>query len=547
MGHLFQGKGAALFAAALSFFILLPLISILQTAVMPDGAWKPEAALSAVMAPENGKTIINSLILGFLVTIVATLFAAPAAWFLSRTRLAGKAWLDVLCLVPFMTPPYIASMGWILFMQKRGLAEQLFPALESVTPHFFSLAGLVLVMALHGFPFLVTILKNAIAELPPSMEESAAVFGAPFRKRLFRVVIPLLTPSYAVGALLVFVRTLSEYGTPATLGQRIGYPVFTTSIHDFAALQPVQFGQASALSVVLTVICLAFWLMQKKVSGSGYDFSGRGQRARMTSGKKSVLLAGSGFLTVLFFFSAVIPWFTVLAVSLMKLRGKGLAAANLTFAHYHQFFFDNDGAFSALTNSLILAAGAATIASLIGAAAAVYCWRRKSALARSVESIALLPEMVPGIVLVLGMMIFWNTIYDWIPLYNTLGILLVAYVVLFLPFAVQYTQSALFQISPSLMAAARVFGASPMAAFFRVAVPLAWRGILAGWMMIFIISFRELVAPSLMAPTNTEVVSTFIMNQFEQGDVSAGMCMAVTTMILTSIAFFLMDTFAGRK
>ncbi|WP_196593669.1 ABC transporter permease [Pectinatus sottacetonis] len=506
-------------------------------------------AIKAWSIPGNDITIFHSLLLGILVTLVSSIIAWPAAYFISRATPAVQRWLDIIFLIPFMTPPYIAAMGWILFMQKRGLLEQIMPSAATAAVHFFSLEGLVLVMSLHGFPFLVTILKNAMLEIPVSMEESAAVFGASLKERIIKILFPLLTPSFAAGAFLIFVRTLSEYGTPATLGQRIGFSVFTTSIHDMATLAPIQFGSASALSIILTIICLGAWYLQRVSSGKGYDFSGRTKRTIVQYDKQRVIpIVGKLFLLFLFFCSAIIPWFTVFSVSFMKLLGKGLALSNMSFIHYKDFFFSHSNkAMDAMVNSLCLSFIAACIAVLFGTMIAIYIWHKNSKTAQLIEGISLLPAMIPGIVLSLGIMIFWDKISLIIPLYNTKGILLLAYICLFLPFAIQYTKAALFQISPSLISAARVCGADSISILLRIIIPLISREMFASWMMIFIVSLRELVAPSLMAPTNTQVISTFIMNEFEQGDVSLGMCMAVFCMILTLIIFLCMNIFTDKK
>ena len=532
----------------LFILILLPLFSIMQTAILPAGVFNVQEAVQAWCAPGNTTAIFHSLLLGVLVTLVSSAMAWPAAYFISRSSPAVQRWLDIIFLIPFMTPPYIAAMGWILFMQKRGLLEQLLPQAAPAAVHFFSLGGLVLVMSLHGFPFLAAILKNAMLEIPASMEESAAVFGAPFRKRITKIFFPLLIPNFAAGAFLIFVRTLSEYGTPATLGQRIGFSVFTTSIHDLATLAPVQFGSASALSIILTVICLGFWYLQHLAGGEGYDFTGRAEKtAAQNNVQQKIPVIGKLFLVLLFFCSAVIPWFTVFSVSFMNLQGRGLALINMTLVHYRDFFLSNGKAIDAIINSLFLSFFAACAAVLLGSIIAVYIWRRNSKTARLTEGISLLPAMMPGIVLSLGIMILWNKLSPILPLYNTKGMLLLAYICLFLPFAVQYTKAALFQISPSLIYAARVYGAAPVSVFLHIVIPLISRGMLASWMMIFIVSLRELVAPSLMAPTNTQVISTFIVNEFEQGDVSIGMCMAVFCMLLTLICFLCINIFMHPK
>lgn len=126
--------------------------------------------------------------------------------------------------------------------------------------------------------------------------------------------------------------------------------------------------------------------------------------------------------------------------------------------------------------------------------------KSRSKLGKVVEVVGLLPEMLTGIVLVIGIMLFWNRIYNVIPLYNTLGIMILAYVVLFLPYTIQYVTSSFTQISGSLEAAARVFGESPGYIFRHVTLPLIMKGVFAGWTMTFMIAFRELVTASLIAP-----------------------------------------------
>lgn len=135
---------------------------------------------------------------------------------------------DLLFLIPFMTPPYIASMGWILFHAETWPFRPALPCLSQWRPRLFTLGGLVLVMSLHLFPFMLTLLRNAMANIPSSLEESAAVMGAPFSVRMRKIFLPLLLGNYAIGALLIFVKTLSEYGTPIHL----------SGVSDLTSLRP---------------------------------------------------------------------------------------------------------------------------------------------------------------------------------------------------------------------------------------------------------------------------------------------------------------------
>ncbi len=538
-----------LLAALLVFMIVCPLVMIFAEAAITDGRLDFSAAFRTITTPGNLLTIYNSLLLGFAVVAVSTLIAAPLAYILSRTQLARYKFLDIIFMIPFMTPPYIASMGWILFMQKRGLLEQLWPQSQSFSPAFFSFGGLVLVMSLHIFPFMMSILKNAMLNIPESLLESGAVFGAGFTERLRKIFLPLLTGNYVIGALLVFVKTISEYGTPATLGHRIGFYVFTTDIHRYATTAPIDFGQAASLSSVLIAICLIFWYCQNYITArKSYNLiSGKGSRVQPPKLALPALTCCILYLAAIIIMAIGIPYFSVISTSLIKLRGFGLAEGNFTYMHYIDLFLENPKGQQALTNSFLLAVSSATIAAALGTLTVLAVRSLPKKCAKALEAISLLPEMLPGIATVIGLMLFWNHIYKLLPLYNTPGILVLTYVVLFLPFSVQYVTSSFTQISANLLGAGRIFGGTPKYVFRRITLPLLSKGILTGWMMTFIIAFRELVAPSLIAPPNMLVVSTFIIREFEQGSVSIGMAMAVICVLFTTISLIALNKFINRQ
>lgn len=542
-------SSAALQGLLLLVLILFPLLMIFVRAIAPNGVLDLGQALDTLLQSGNLKTIFNSLLLGFCVTAMCTLLAAPLSYLLARTSLGRHQWLDTVLLIPFMTPPYIASMGWILFMQKRGLFQQLFPFTGAWSEGFFSFFGLVLVMSLHTFPFMTGILKNALLNMPSSLEESGAVYGGSFLYRLRRILLPLLKGNYVIGALLVFVKTISEYGTPATLGKRIGFYVFTTDIHRFATVAPVNFGSAAILSSVLVFICMAMWLVQSSITrkNSYRLVSGKGQKRKVHQLKGPMKALAWAFIGMLFLVAIAVPYFSVISTSLIKLRSFGLRAGNFTFDHYTAMFTENPKAVQAITNSLVLSLSSAGIAVTLGTWMVLTMKRLKNRAARVLEGISLLPEMLPSIVLIIGIMLLWNSLYRIIPLYNTKGIMVLAYVTLFLPYTIQYVSSSYLQISPSLLEAGRSFGGGRFYVIRRVVLPLLKRGILSAFSMTFIISFRELVTASLIAPPNTLVISTFITREFEQGSVSVGMAMAVLCVLITTGLMLAMNILVNRR
>ena len=523
--------------ALLTGLILCPLITVFAKAVIIDGRLDLYQAWRTIASAENVQTICNSLLLGVCVVLCSTVIAVPTAFLLARTELKKHSWLDIIFMIPFMTPPYIASMGWILFMQKKGLFQQLFPATGSWSEGFFCFGGLVL-----------TMLKNAMLNIPASLEESGAVFGAGFGLRLRKIFSPLLTGNYAIGALLVFVKTLSEYGTPYTLGRRIGFYVFTTDIHRYSTTAPIDFGRSASLSSILVCICMVMWLLQNDITNKkSYRLvSGKGSRPAQTKLSAAGKLGAWLWVALVVLIVIGVPYFSIISTSVIKLRGYGLAAGNFTLDHYKELL-TTPKALSSIWKSLFLAVSSATICSVIGTAVVVAVRKSTGFFKKALEGISPLPEMLPSIVLVIGIMLFWNAIYQVLPLYNTIWIIVLAYVVLYLPYTVQYVTSAFTQINDSLLQAGRVFGGTPAYVFRRVTLPMISRGIFAGWMMIFIIAFRELVTASLIVPPNTLVVSTYINREFEQGSVSLGMAMAVLCVLITTTALLVFNRLVGKQ
>ena len=540
---------SAIVILLLVLLIICPLLSIFREAAFTEGRFNLSGAIATIAESENAEMIASSLLLGILVVIVSSLIALPLAYIFSRTEFAKYRFFDIIFMIPFMTPPYIASMGWILFMQKRGLMQQLFPSLAFISDWFFSLGGLVLVMSFHVFPFMMTMMKNAMLSVPSSLDEAGAVLGARFLLRIRKLFMPLLTGNYAIGALLVFVKTISEYGTPSTLGRRIGFEVFTTDIHRYATVAPIEFGKSASLASVLVGICLLIWFLQNYITmRKTYSLiSGKGNSMRVKKMSKGAMAVSVIFIAAVVFFSMAIPLFSVISSSLIKLRGYGLRAGNYTFDNYIKVFTEDTQGINALSVSIFLAVSSATIAAILGTVSVTLTRSAGKRTGKIIEGISLLPEMLPSIVLVLGIMLFYNGIYKIIPIYGTLGIMVLSYVILFLPYTVQYVTSSYSQISPSLSSAGRICGGSPLYVFLHITLPLISRGIISGWMMTFIIAFRELVTPSLIAPTNTLTVSTYINRQFEQGSVGKGMAMAVICILFSTMSLLILNKVVLRE
>jgi iron(III) transport system permease protein len=534
--RLTQRFALGLSVVLLTILVLIPLALVMWRSFTPHGDFELLGPLTVVTQRNLLEVLTNSLLLGALVVVGTTLIALPLAFLAARTEIGRARWLDLVLLIPFMTPPYIGSMGWILFMQNRGLMDQFFPMFGFTRATFFSMWGVVLVMSLHLYPFLYLILKNALREIGGSLDDAGAICGGSFFYRLRRITLPLVFSSYTMGALLVFVKTISEFGTPATLGRRVGFYVLTTEIYRFTSNWPIDFASAAALSSVLLITSMIVWYVQS-VLADRYQYSVigvSGAPARLQPlGRWKVAAWAYVILTLLV--SIGVPYFAIVGTSVMQVRGTWLVVDNLTLSHYAEIFRSGSLANRALWTSLRLAFSAAILSLLLGTFFAIVVSRTRGFFARLTDVSSLLSNTIPAIVVIVGLILLWNA--RWVPLriYNTEYVLVLAYTVLFLPFTVQYVKANLSQLGTSLFDAARVTGGTPAYTFRRILLPLIRSGMVAGFIMTFIIAVRELVGSLMIRPPGTETTATYIFQQFEQGNASLGMAMALVTIGVTTI------------
>jgi len=252
--------------------------------------------------------------------------------------------------------------------------------------------------------------------------------------------------------------------------------------------------------------------------------------------------AGLWALASLYFlFTLAIPYGSMLLTSLLKLVSIGPTLGNLTFTHYLQALTaESSGLREALVASFSLALMAALLGTLIGAASA----RAGIALA----SVALIPCATPAITMAVGFIRGWNAPWTaWLPLYGSFAIVGFFYTAQYLPYAVQYARAGLATIPSSFEWAARIHGAGMGVITRRIVAPLLWPHCLAGAILIFSISFRELVGSVLLRPPGVQTVSTFILREFDQGSPATGMAMGVIAISLSMLSVCLARYLVPKK
>jgi iron(III) transport system permease protein len=536
--------------AALLVVVALPLAFIVLQAVFPrlgQGSFAaPFGRFGSVLGdPALLRLALNTVLLGLAVVAGAALLALPLGVLRALFHVPLAPLWDLLLLLPFMIPPYIATLGWIMTLQPAGYLAQL-TGLHAGR-FLFSFAGIVFVMALNLFPAVYFAVSRTLAAVGGRFADVGRVFGASPWTAFRRITLPLATPGLAASLLLVFTMAIEEYGTPAALGRQAGFFVLVTGIETRTADWPIDLSGAAILSLILVALSLAAFVAQLRILARR-SFEAVGGRPQAVERRPLGALA----LPVALLFGAVallaagVPLFAILATALSRTISGGLTPGNIGLGNFALILQDESGALRALGNSLGLGIATALITGLLGVAASYGVVRTRFRGKYLLDALTILPNAIPGVVVAVGLILAWNQPFLPLTPYNTPFILLLAYCCILLPYPVRYTNAALRQIGDSLEAAARVAGASAITSFRRILLPLVLPSMLAAMLLVFAVASRELVASVLVAPVGMPTVATFIWRQFEQGSVGLGMAMSAVAILITTTIPLLVTVVARR-
>lgn len=490
--------------------------------------------------------IARSLSIGGAVGLLSVALAAPAAWAVARTDMPLRKTIRALILASFVIPPFLGALAWILLAgPNAGLLNRVYVALTGASSgvlDIYSLWGLIFVITIYQYPLCFVLLSTALEAIPSEMEHAATILGASNRKVATSITVPLVTTAVLGGFILVFLESISVFGTPAMLAIPSGFHVITTQI--YALLQyPQRLELASALSMPLLLITLVVVSVQRKLIGrkSFATLTGKsgGRRTLKLGWPKYALLGYCGLLVTA---SVILPMAMLLRVALSKSWGGPLTLDNLTLDNFHYVLFSYRATRSALQNTIVLAVLAATAAALLAALIAYVSSRRAIKGHQVLPVLTMSPVVIPGIVLAIGL--FMTYTQPPFVLYGTIWVLFIAYWTKFLPYAYINTNSAISALDTDLEDASRIMGASRAQTLRSISFPLMKGGIVAAWILVFMVSLRELSSSILLYTSNTRVLSIALLDlqgdgRYEEAAV-VGILLVVATVVIVGIGYRLL-------
>lgn len=539
--------GAGLLVAAL---VLLPVGMLLYTSLRVEEFG--EAAYFSlknytefVVSPRILRSIGNTLIVSTGATLLAGFFGIGLAWSHARTNTPGRRILEPFTLVPFFLSPYVGAIAWSYLAAPRvgmlnGWLRWLF-GLETDPLSVYNRWGIIWVLALFFTPVMYLFVIGSLRRMDPALEESARTSGSSILQTTRRVTLPLVTPAILSGAILVFVSSAGEFGVPLALGSPFKIETMTTQIYNLTSGSAIDYNASAALSTVLAALTLTFiYIHRRVVLPRGYTtITGRGYRPSLVALGRWRYVALS-FNIAYLLMAVILPLLALFLVSI-SVRWEGrFDPRALTLANY-AYVFTYPLSARAVWNSLKLAIAGATICMTLAILVGYTIHRGRGRGRAALDVLSSVPVGFPGIVLAMGILIT----YIRSPLYSTLWILLIGYITRYIPYGQRMVSSVLLALSPELDQSSRTSGASWITTLRRITLPLLKPGIVAGWLLLFMIFLREFPISVLLYKGGLEVLSVAVWYFVEHEGAVRTAAVAMVQVGLLLGAIFLFRRLAG--
>ena len=560
MGHraaLRFGTPELLFSLSVALLVIVvavPMLLIFFNAFWVDGHFNVADVIKVLQHPETYKALLNSLILSVGVTITGTIVGTFFAWLVTRTDLPFKKTMKLLFLVPFMLPAFIGALAWKMLLSPRaGYINRFFMdvlGFDGPVFNIYSYAGIILVETMYLFPFVFIQVSGALERMDPTLEESARISGADLFTITRKITIPLVMPSILSGALLIMLYSMAHFGTVAVLGVETGIYNIPTLIYEKIHQSAGSFASIRTATVLATVLvitaALILWLQNRILSKGRYQIIA-GKSFRPAELKLRGLRIPLLVLCIAYIgFTIVLPTATIFMVGGLKTYGLQFTAENMTWANYKHILFEWDLTRDAIWNSISLGLSAALITMFAGVIISYVIVKMRVRGKGILEFLGMLPFSVPGSVIALGVILAWSGKFG-INLYNTVWIILIAYIARYMAFSLKANSAALEQVHDSLGEAARASGATMAQALRDIVVPLVRPGMVAAFFLIFLPALRELTVSVLLYGPTTRTIGVAIYTLNEDGETVYSAALAGIALIIIVLGEVLIKRLVSGK
>ena len=528
---------ALLVLALFLIFVVYPLVLILYKSVInpSDGSFTLENFTRFFTRKYYTNTLINS----FKVTIVATLISATLgllmAYITRQYQIAGSKWLNICIVVSYLSPPFIGAYAWIQLLGRNGLFTKWINAIFGTSfGGIYGFAGIVLVFSLQSFPLVYMYVCGALQNLDNSLNEAAESLGANNFQRVTGIILPLVLPTVLASSLLVFMRVFSDFGTPMLIGE--GYRTFPVVLYNqFMGEVTNDSYFAAALCVIIMAITLIFFFLQRWISHR-HSYSMSALKPMLPRPQRTLPKILCHVFVYFVVLMAMLPQLTVIVTSFLKESTPGIFTNQFSLVNYETIFSKNK---LVIPNTYLYGLCAIALVIVLGVLIAYLAVRRKSIITTTVDTLTMLPYIIPGSVL--GICFLYAFAKPPLALTGTAAIIIIALTVRRMPYTIRSSTAIISQISPSIEEAAVSLGASELRSFTEVTLPMMMPGVISGAIMSWVTVISELSSSIMLYRGSTQTLTVSVYTEVIRdcfGNAAAYSTVLTVTSVLSLLLFF---------
>ena len=524
--------------AFLVIFEVIPLSYLLIRSLFPKGSFSLDSFKRVYTYDLNWTALINTVVISGLTTIFGVILAFPLAFLVGRTDMYGKKFFRTLFVTTYMVPPYVGAMAWLrLLNPNAGVLNKFLMQVFNLSKapfNIYTVGGIVWVLTCFYYPYAFITISRAMEKMDPSLEEASKISGASPIKTLMTITIPMMTPSIIAAGLLVFVASASAFGIPSIIGAPGQIYTVTTRIIDFVHIGSEEgLNDAMVLAVFLMAIANIVLYVTTFVIGKRQyiTMSGKSTRPNIVElGKWRMPI--TVIISIFSFFVVILPFVTVALTSFTVNMGKPIGLSNMSMSAWNKVF-SRASILSSTKNSIIAGLAAAFFGIVISCIMAYLLQRTNVKGKRIPDFLITLGSGTPSVTIALALIISMSGKFK-INIYNTLTIMIIAYMIKYMLMGMRTVVSAMSQVHPSLEEAAQISGANWLRMLKDVTVPLIGASIVAGFFLIFMPSFYELTMSTLLYSSNTKTIGyeLYIYQTYHSQQVASALATAILLFVI---------------
>ena len=528
---------ALLILALFLIFVVYPLVLILYKSVVnpADNSFTLENFTRFFTRKYYTNTLLNS----FSVTVVSTLISATLglviAYITRQYKIAGSKWLNICIVVSYLSPPFIGAYAWIQLLGRNGLFTRIINQLFGI--HFggiYGFAGIVLVFSLQSFPLVYMYVSGALQNLDNSLNEAAESLGANNFQRVTGIILPLVLPTVLASSLLVFMRVFSDFGTPMLIGE--GYRTFPVVLYNqFMGEVTNDSYFAAALCVIIMAITLVFFFLQRYIA-SKHSYAMSALKPMLPRPQRPLPKTLCHVFVYLVVLVALLPQLTVIVTSFLKESTPGIFTTEFSLINYETIFSKNP---RIIPNTYLFGLAAIALVVVLGVLISYLAVRRKSVITSTVDTLTMLPYIIPGSVL--GICFLYAFAQPPLALTGTAMIIIISLTVRRMPYTIRSSTAIISQISPSIEEAAVSLGASEVRSFGEIMLPMMMPGVISGAIMSWVTVISELSSSIMLYRASTQTLTVAVYTEVIRdcfGNAAAYSTVLTVTSVLSLLLFF---------